>query len=205
MRWRSRSSPAIRCISASRCMSRRMASATSGADAFVVENGTHFTNLDWLPAIGYQRNRELSDAECVGRMDLPAAPAVPSLDDTEARRIRVGGDPIDLRGDRGDDGGSDRRCAGGAAPHVDGRRATLLPLRHGCPHQQRVRGVLRQLRGARRTVDTLCGRVRAGRRDSDLPSPGACRESGPHGPKRTSLARSTTRGSSVRTRTATSG
>lgn len=30
-----------------------------GADAFVVQNGSHFTNRDWLPAIGYQRNREL--------------------------------------------------------------------------------------------------------------------------------------------------
>jgi hypothetical protein len=33
----------------------------NGVDASVVATGTYFTNLSWLPAIGYQRNRELSD------------------------------------------------------------------------------------------------------------------------------------------------
>ena len=33
-----------------------------GADASVVANGTYFTNLNWLPAIGYQPNRELDAA-----------------------------------------------------------------------------------------------------------------------------------------------
>jgi hypothetical protein len=65
-----------------------------GADAHVVRNGTHFTNRDWLPAIGYQRNRELDGAGVRRQHGLARRPAVPSLDDAEARRIRVGGDPI---------------------------------------------------------------------------------------------------------------
>jgi ABC-2 type transport system permease protein len=66
----------------------------NGADAFVVQNGSHFTNRDWLPAIGYQRNRELDGVGVRRQYGLARRPAVPSLDDAEARRIRVGGDPI---------------------------------------------------------------------------------------------------------------
>jgi len=66
----------------------------SGADTSVVANGTHFTNLDWLPAIGYQRNRELNAAGVRKQYGLASRPAVPSLDDAAARRFRVGGDPI---------------------------------------------------------------------------------------------------------------
>jgi ABC-2 type transport system permease protein len=66
----------------------------SGADASVVANGTHFTNVDWLPAIGYQRNRELNAAGVRKQYGLAPRPAVPSLDDAAARRFRVGGDPI---------------------------------------------------------------------------------------------------------------
>lgn len=66
----------------------------NGADAFIVRNGSHFTNRDWLPAIGYQRNRELDGAGVRRRYGLARRPAVPSLDDAGARRIRVGGDPI---------------------------------------------------------------------------------------------------------------
>jgi ABC-type transport system involved in multi-copper enzyme maturation permease subunit len=68
--------------------------SNDGADASVVANGTYFTNLNWLPAIGYQRNRELNDPAVRRQYGLPARPYVPSLDDAEARRIRVGGDPI---------------------------------------------------------------------------------------------------------------
>ena len=65
----------------------------NGADAFVVQNGSHFTNRDWLPAIGYQRNRELAGAGVRSQYGLARRPA-PSLYDAEARRIRVGGDLI---------------------------------------------------------------------------------------------------------------
>ena len=47
-----------------------------------------------MPAIGYQRNRELDAAGVRRQYGLARRPAVPSLDDAEARRIRVGGDPI---------------------------------------------------------------------------------------------------------------
>jgi len=67
-----------------------------GADASVVASGTYFTNVNWLPAIGYQRNRELNDPAVRRRYGLAARPYVPSLDDAQARRIRVGGDPIDF-------------------------------------------------------------------------------------------------------------
>jgi ABC-2 type transport system permease protein len=66
----------------------------NGADALVVQNGSHFTNLDCLPAIGYQRNRELDGAGVRRRYGLAERRAVPSLDDAEARRVRIGGDPI---------------------------------------------------------------------------------------------------------------
>jgi len=66
----------------------------SGANTAVVANGTCFTNRDWLPAIGYQRNRELHRARARRQYGLAPRPAVPSLDDPVARRIRVGGDPI---------------------------------------------------------------------------------------------------------------
>jgi hypothetical protein len=68
--------------------------SNSGADASVVANGTYFTNLNWLPAIGYQRNRELSSAGVRRQYGLAPRRAFPSLDDAEARRTRVGGDPI---------------------------------------------------------------------------------------------------------------
>jgi hypothetical protein len=66
----------------------------SGADASVVANGTYFTNLGWLPAIGYQSNRELNAAGVRRQYGLAPRPAVPSLDDAKARRVRVGGDAI---------------------------------------------------------------------------------------------------------------
>lgn len=66
----------------------------SGAESAVVANGTCFKNLDWLPAVGYQRNRELRAAGARKQYGLSPRPAVPSLDDAAARRIRVGGDPI---------------------------------------------------------------------------------------------------------------
>jgi ABC-2 type transport system permease protein len=66
----------------------------SGVDALVVANGTYFTNRDWLPAIGYQPNRELSDVGARKQYGLAPRALFPSLDDLEARRIRVGGDRL---------------------------------------------------------------------------------------------------------------
>jgi ABC-2 type transport system permease protein len=65
-----------------------------GVDASVVANGTAFTNLNWLPAIGYQPNRELNAAGVRRQYGLAPRRPFPSLDDAKARRMRVGGDPV---------------------------------------------------------------------------------------------------------------
>ncbi len=61
----------------------------SGVAAAVVGNGTFIRSRDWLPAIGYQRNRELRDAADRKRHGLAARPAIPPLDDVTARGRRV--------------------------------------------------------------------------------------------------------------------
>ena len=57
-----------------------------GMDASVVANGTYFTNEAWLPAIGYQADRELRSAGDRRKYRLAARPETPMLDDVEARR-----------------------------------------------------------------------------------------------------------------------
>jgi ABC-type transport system involved in multi-copper enzyme maturation permease subunit len=66
----------------------------SGADVSVTTNGSYFKNLDWLPAIGYQPNRELNSAGDRRTYGLSPRPAFPTLDDVEARGIRAGGERI---------------------------------------------------------------------------------------------------------------
>ncbi|MBI4904048.1 MAG: ABC transporter permease [Acidobacteria bacterium] len=56
-----------------------------GMDASVVANGTYFTNDAWLPAIGYQADRELRSAGDRRKYRLSARPETPLLDDVEAR------------------------------------------------------------------------------------------------------------------------
>ncbi|SDM64280.1 Peptidase family M1 [Catalinimonas alkaloidigena] len=60
--------------------------SNQGADAQVVENGTHFRNIEWLPVIGYQPYRELDEAGARQAHGLPPRPATASLYDTAARR-----------------------------------------------------------------------------------------------------------------------
>lgn len=57
-----------------------------GIDASVVANGSYFTNDAWLPAIGYQADRELRSAGDRRKYRLAARPETPRLDDVEARR-----------------------------------------------------------------------------------------------------------------------
>lgn len=59
----------------------------SGVDASVVANGTFFTN-GWLPAIGYQRSRELTSAADRREHGLAPRPLIASLHDVEARKDR---------------------------------------------------------------------------------------------------------------------
>lgn len=56
------------------------------AGPLVVKNGTYFTNYDLLPAIGYQRYRELNDAALRKKYKLAARPEIPFLYDREARK-----------------------------------------------------------------------------------------------------------------------
>lgn len=60
--------------------------SNNGADAQVVDNGTSFRNIEWLPAIGYQPYRELDEAGSRKAYGLAPRPATPSLYDLEARR-----------------------------------------------------------------------------------------------------------------------
>jgi len=66
----------------------------NGADALIVANGTCLTNQACLPGIGYQRNRELNVAEKRKQYGLGARAAIPSFDNSVARRIPVGGEKI---------------------------------------------------------------------------------------------------------------
>jgi len=66
----------------------------SGVDASVVANGTYFRNQDWLPAIGYQRSRELMMASDRREHGLAPRPLIASLYDVEARKDR--GEGIDF-------------------------------------------------------------------------------------------------------------
>ena len=59
-------------------------------DAAVVANGTFFTNENWLPAIGYQRNRELTSATDRRTHGLAPRPFFRSLYDVEARQDSIG-------------------------------------------------------------------------------------------------------------------
>lgn len=61
-----------------------------GADLSVVANGTFFTN-NRLPAIGYQRSRELLSPSDRRKHGLTMRPVIPSLYDVEARQQREPG------------------------------------------------------------------------------------------------------------------
>ncbi|WP_237144695.1 M1 aminopeptidase family protein [Pontibacter pamirensis] len=62
----------------------------NGVDASVAENGTFFTNA-WLPAIGYQKSRELILASDRREHHLTQRPLIASLYNVEARKKRAGG------------------------------------------------------------------------------------------------------------------
>jgi ABC-2 type transport system permease protein len=59
----------------------------NGVDASIVANGTNFTNA-WLPAIGYQRGRELITASDRREYGLAPRPLIASLYNVEARKDR---------------------------------------------------------------------------------------------------------------------
>ncbi len=155
MRWRSRFNPASRCISTSRCMSRPTASATT--EPMPPSSRTAATSRIGIgcPLSAISAIASSMRAGVRRQYGLARRPAVPSLvrrrgaPDPSRRR------PDQLRGDGGDERGSGRGCAGRAPPHLDGRRATLLPLRHGCTHQQSIWRVLRSLRACTKNSGIL--------------------------------------------------
>lgn len=65
----------------------------SGVSTSVVANGTYFTNQAWLPAIGYQPSRELTNKEIRREHGLPPRPTL-SVYDVEARQDVTGGEEI---------------------------------------------------------------------------------------------------------------
>lgn len=73
-----------------------------GRDPSVMHNGSWIEQRDgqaqrqrqWLPAIGYQAGRELSNAALRGKHGLRARPAIPPLEDVAARRERNGNEKI---------------------------------------------------------------------------------------------------------------
>jgi hypothetical protein len=67
---------------------------SNGIDDSVVANGTYFTSREWLPAIGYQRNRELVDAGARRRHGLTPRPALPSLYDAAAHLLGRGAERV---------------------------------------------------------------------------------------------------------------
>jgi ABC-2 type transport system permease protein len=67
----------------------------SGASDAIVPNGTQFTSA-WLPAIGYQRSRELASFGARRKEGLRAKPVIPSLYDESERRKHFGGRLLDV-------------------------------------------------------------------------------------------------------------
>jgi ABC-2 type transport system permease protein len=67
----------------------------SGANEAIVPNGSYFTSAV-LPAIGYQRQRELLTAAERRREGLEARPVIPSLDDERERTRRTAGRRVEV-------------------------------------------------------------------------------------------------------------
>jgi ABC-2 type transport system permease protein len=68
----------------------------SGISSDVVGNGSFFVMQNWMPLIGYQPGRALTNAGERRLHGLPERPFVASLDDVEARRATAGREDVDL-------------------------------------------------------------------------------------------------------------
>ncbi|MGY2134326.1 M1 family aminopeptidase [Hymenobacter sp. HD11105] len=69
---------------------------SQGVATAVMDNGTYFTNADWLPALGYQPGRELGGERPRRGQGLPPRPAAPSPRLASARLNRFGRERIRL-------------------------------------------------------------------------------------------------------------
>jgi ABC-2 type transport system permease protein len=95
-----------------------------GRDDAILPNGSWFEhrgdqaqrNRQWMPAIGYQPSRELDSPAARARHGLDARPAIPPLEDTEARMNPRGVEKIDFEAivgtDTGETGVAPGRLAG---------------------------------------------------------------------------------------------
>jgi ABC-2 type transport system permease protein len=110
--------------------------ANHGADAQVVDNGSRFRNMEWLPVIGYEPYRELDEAGARKAQGLAPRPATYSLYDVAARRYAPFAEQISFEAIVGTDAGQ-QVVAPGALRRTwmkDGRRyfhyATEAPIRN---------------------------------------------------------------------------
>lgn len=73
---------------------RQQGFSNSGINTAVMGNGSYFRNSDWLPAIGYQKNREVSSEVLRRENALPTRKLMRSLHDKEAIRDQSGRERI---------------------------------------------------------------------------------------------------------------
>jgi hypothetical protein len=85
MRWKRRSIPAESLRLDFEVHFEPRGFTNRGIDASVVANGSYFANDEWLPAIGYEADRELRNASDRYAHGLAARPEIPCLDDDRAR------------------------------------------------------------------------------------------------------------------------
>ena len=97
----------------------------------MVKNGTYFTNYDLIPAIGYQRYRELDDAILRKKYKLAARPAIPSLYDREARKKPASTDQATVEAIVSTVTDEVAVAPGGSATYLDSGTA-LVSLQNGC-------------------------------------------------------------------------
>ena len=69
-------------------------SGVQPGEVAVAANGTFFMNQDWMPAIGYQTNRELNDAGMRQAQALALRPAFRSPHDLDVRQDSIGKESI---------------------------------------------------------------------------------------------------------------
>jgi ABC-type transport system involved in multi-copper enzyme maturation permease subunit len=84
----------------------------AGIDASVSADATYFTSGSWLPAIGYQPEREISGAGDRREAGLPPRLALRALDDASARHDLAGVEPIAFEAVVGTDAGQTAAAPG---------------------------------------------------------------------------------------------
>ena len=180
--WRRRSGPANRCSSISRCISSRAASRTAGSMPRSSRTAPTSRTTTWLPAIGYQADRELRSAGERRAYGLAARPAIAS-----ARRRRSA---------RGDTRRA-ARIAFEAVVGTDEGQVAVAPGRLRRTWTEDGRRYFHYATDAPIRNDyaffSAAYAVHEGRWNDvsirDLSSSGPRVERGPHGPKRTGVAR----------------